>query len=106
VPETDPVTSNGTAGSVVSEGPPAGTQADAGSVVRLSIASGSSRPPATIPNVVGQKASSARASITGAKLTVKTVYKKGAAGRLGVVLAETPSGTAPAYSQVTLTVGS
>jgi beta-lactam-binding protein with PASTA domain len=106
VPETDPVTSAGTPGSVASEDPAAGTQANTGSVVRLSVTTGSSRPSTTIPRVVGQKASSARAALTAAKLTVKSVYRKGPAGRVGVVLAETPTGTAPAYTQVTLTVGS
>ncbi len=106
VAETDPATSTGTPGSVAAEDPAAGTEAAAGSVVRLSIPTGSSRPATKIPNVVGQKASAARAALAGAKLTMKTVDKKGAAGQIGVVLAETPSGTAPAYTQVTLTVGS
>jgi beta-lactam-binding protein with PASTA domain len=58
-----------------------------------------------VPNVVGQKASAARAALLGAKLTAKTVYKKGPAKQIGVVLAETPTGSLPAYAQVTLTVG-
>jgi hypothetical protein len=55
-----------------------------------------------VPNVVGQQASAARAALLDAKLTVRTVYKQ---GKLGVVLAESPTGTAPAYTQITLTVG-
>jgi beta-lactam-binding protein with PASTA domain len=58
-----------------------------------------------VPNVVGQKASAARAALLAAKLTARTVYKKGPAKQIGVVLAETPTGSLPAYAQVTLTVG-
>ena len=103
VAETDPVTDSATQGSVTQQDPAAGTQAPAGSIVRLSIAVGSNRPSTNIPNVVGQKASAARAALVGAKLTVKTVYKK---GKIGFVLAETPTGSAPAYTQITITVGS
>jgi eukaryotic-like serine/threonine-protein kinase len=105
VAETDPVTAAGTPGSVVQQDPPAGTQAPAGSVVRLSVAVGSSRPPTQVPNVVGQKAAAARAALLDAKLTVKTVDKQGPAKSIGVVLAEAPTGTVPAYTQITLTVG-
>jgi beta-lactam-binding protein with PASTA domain len=106
VAETDPVGGSGTPGNVTGEQPAAGGQAPAGSVVRLSIETGSNRPPVQVPNVVGQPAAAARASLLEAKLTAKTVYKKGTSKQIGVVLAETPSGTLPAYSQVTLTVGS
>jgi eukaryotic-like serine/threonine-protein kinase len=102
VAETDPVTASGAPGSVVQEDPAAGTQAPAGSIVKLSVAVGSNRPPTQVPDVVGQQAPAARATLLEAKLTVRTVYKH---GKLGVVLAETPTGTAPAYTQVTLTVG-
>jgi serine/threonine-protein kinase len=102
VAETDPVTDSATEGSVIQQDPAAGTQAAAGSIVRLSIAIGSNRPSTTVPNVVGQKASAARATLVGAKLTVKTVYKP---GKIGVVLAETPTGSVPAYTQITITVG-
>ena len=103
VAETDPVTDSATEGTVTQQDPTGGTQAPAGSIVRLSIAVGSNRPSTNIPNVVGQKASAARATLVGAKLTVKTVYKK---GKIGIVLAETPTGSAPAYTQITITVGS
>jgi serine/threonine-protein kinase len=105
VAETDPVTAAGTPGAVVQQDPPAGTQAPAGSVVRLSVAVGSSRPPTQVPNVVGQKAAAARAALLDAKLTVKTVDKQGPPKSIGVVLAEAPTGTVPAYTQITLTVG-
>jgi serine/threonine-protein kinase len=102
VAETDPVTDSGTEGSIIQQDPAAGTQAAVGSIVRLSVAVGSNRPPTNVPNVVGQKASAARATLVGAKLTVKTVYKK---GTIGIVLAETPTGSVPAYTQITITVG-
>jgi serine/threonine-protein kinase len=105
VAETDPVGGSGTAGSVTAQDPAAGGQAAAGSVVRLSVVTGSNRPQVQVPNVVGQKAAAARAALLGAKLTAKTVYKKGSAKQIGVVLAETPTGSLPVYSQVTLTVG-
>lgn len=106
VAETDPVSGSGTPGSVTGEDPSAGGQAAAGSVVRLSVVTGSNRPPVQVPNVVGRPAAAARATLLAAKLTAKTVYKKGPAKQIGVVLAESPSGSLPAYSQVTLTVGS
>ena len=102
VAETDPVTDSATEGSVSQQDPAAGTQAPAGSIVRLSVAVGSNPSPTNVPNVVGQKASAARATLVGAKLTVKTVYKK---GKVGIVLAETPTGSVPAYTQITITVG-
>jgi beta-lactam-binding protein with PASTA domain len=102
VAETGPVTDSSTEGTVIQQDPTAGTQAPAGSIVRLSIAVGANRPSTNVQNVVGQKASAARATLVGAKLTVKTVYKK---GKLGVVLAETPTGSAPTYTQITITVG-
>lgn len=106
VAETDPATGSGTPGSVTAESPSAGAQATAGSVVRLSIAVGSNRPPVSVPNVVGQKAGAARAALVGAKLTARTVYKQGPAKDVGVVLSESPTGSQPAYAQITLSVGS
>jgi eukaryotic-like serine/threonine-protein kinase len=102
VAETDPVTDSATEGTVTQQDPAAGTQAPAGSIVRLSIAVGSNRPSTSVPNVVGQKASAARATLVADKLTVKTVYKR---GKIGIALAETPTGSVPAYTQIALTVG-
>ena len=108
VAETDPVTTSGTAGSIVQQDPAANAQADAGSVVRLSVATGSDRPAKQVPDLVGQKASAARAALLDATLTVKTIYKKGPAKNVGVVAAQSPpaGGSAPAYTQITITVGS
>jgi beta-lactam-binding protein with PASTA domain len=55
-----------------------------------------------IPDVTGQPASSARAALLQATLTVRTTYRR---GRAGVVLTQTPTGSAPAYTQVTIAVG-
>lgn len=106
VAETDPVPGSGTGGTVTAQDPPASVQAPAASVIRLSVATGSSRPPVTVPSVTGQKAAAARATLLNANLTTRTVYKKGPAKSIGVVLAESPTGSQPRYAQVTLTVGS
>jgi beta-lactam-binding protein with PASTA domain len=57
---------------------------------------------ASIPDVAGLTAADARAKLWAAQLTVRTLYRS---GKPGVVLAQQPTGTAPAYSQVTITVG-
>jgi len=108
VAETDPVSGSGAPGSIMAENPAAGADAQVGSVVRLDVATGSSRPAVKVPNVVGQKASSARAALLAAKLTVRTDFKKGPAKSVGVVLSQSPAagGSAPAYTQVTIVVGS
>lgn len=108
VAETDPVTASGTPGSIVGENPAAGTNASIGSVVRLDVAAGSNRPAVQVPNVVGQKAASARAALLAAKLTVRTDFKQTPQKSVGVVLTQSPAagGPAPAYTQVTIVVGS
>jgi beta-lactam-binding protein with PASTA domain len=106
VAETDPVQGSGAAGTVTAQDPPASAQTAAGGVVRLSVATGSDRPPVTVPDVVGQKAAAARATLLDANVTTKTVYQKGPAKSIGVVLAESPTGSQPRYTQVTLTAGS
>jgi beta-lactam-binding protein with PASTA domain len=102
VAETDPVEGGGTPGSIVQESPSAGTQAQAGGTVTLSVATPASPPSTEIPDVTGKTAAEARAALLEAKLTVKTAY---AQGTRGVVLRESPTGTAPAYTQVTISVG-
>jgi serine/threonine-protein kinase len=106
VAETDPTPGSGTPGTVTAQNPAASAQAPAGSVVSLSVVTGSSRPPVSVPNVVGQKAAAARSALLDANLTTKTVYKKGPAKSIGVVLTESPTGSQPRYTQITLTVGS
>ena len=102
IAETDPVQGGGTPGSITQESPPGGTQAKAGETVTLGVAVGSNRSTVQVPNVVGQTAAAARAALLDAKLTVRTTYK---AGKAGVVLGESPTGSAPAWTQVTISVG-
>jgi beta-lactam-binding protein with PASTA domain len=99
VTEADPV-GGGPVGTVTQQSPAAGSGAPAGSVVTIDVARGGGS--AQVPDVVGRSASDARAALAQAKLTFKTVYKQ---GKAGIVLAETPTGTQPAYTQVVLTVG-
>jgi beta-lactam-binding protein with PASTA domain len=108
VAETEPVAESGTAGSIVTQDPAGGSQAALGSAVRVSVATGSSRAAVQAPSVVGQKAAAARAALLDAKLTVKTAYRNGRAKDAGVVLSQSPvaGSTQPAWTQVTITVGS
>jgi eukaryotic-like serine/threonine-protein kinase len=107
VAETGPVSASGTPGSIVQEDPAAGTEAGAGSVVRLSVAVGSNRPAQHVPDVTGRKAGAARAALLDATLTVKTEYEKGPAAKAGSVLRQSPAaGTSvPAYTQIAIVVG-
>lgn len=100
VADSEPTTSQEPPGTVVAQEPGAGTKLSAGEIVLLQVAQGGGT--ASIPNVVGQTAADARAKLWAAKLTVRTLYRS---GQPGVVLAQQPTGTAPAYSQVTISVG-
>jgi serine/threonine-protein kinase len=102
VAETGPVEGGGTPGTIVQESPSGGAQAKAGETVRLGVATGGDRPAVTIPTVTGKTAAEARAALLQAKLTVRTEYKE---GKAGVVLGQSPTGSAPAYTQVTISVG-
>jgi serine/threonine-protein kinase len=102
VAETDPVQGSGTPGSIIQESPPGGTQGKVGETVTLGVAVPSSPPSVTIPDVTGKTAAEARAALLQAKLTVRTTYTS---GKAGVVLGESPTGSAPAYTQVTISVG-
>ena len=102
VAETTPTTSSQAQGQVVRESPSG--HAPAGSTIRLAIAAGANRAPRSVPNVVGKKATDARATLLRSKLTVRTHYRSG--GSVGNVVAQSPSGgSVPAYTQVTITVG-
>src|SRR5439155_2699664 len=102
VAETDPVEGGGTAGSITQQSPPGGTQGKAGETVTLGVATGSSRPAVQIPDVVGKAAADASTALLQAKLTVRTTYKQ---DKTGVVLGESPTGRARAWTQVTISVG-
>jgi serine/threonine-protein kinase len=107
VAQTDPVSATAPAGSITQENPAAGSQAAVGGVVFLSVAVGTSRPAQQVPDVVGRRAGAARAALLASKLTVKTEYRHGPAGKVGVVLSQTPAGggSAPTYTQVAIVVG-
>ena len=102
VPDTQPVDRGGPAGTVAQQTPAGGEQANAGVTVTLDVVFPANRPTVQIPSVVGKSAVEARAALAQAKLTFKTGYKKGTPG---VVLAQSATGSAPAYTQIALTVG-
>lgn len=102
VAETDPAPGGGTPGTIVGVNPAPGVQAPAGGVVQLSVATGNSRPATRIPNVTGKAAAEARAALLEAGLTVRTSYAK---GKPGIVLSQSPTGTAPKYTQIAISVG-
>ena len=104
VPDTFPVQASDPSGTVVAQDPAAGTKIAAGKSVHLDVSTGNGTQPAvTIPTVTGATAADARAKLWAAKLTTRTVYAQGTAG---VVLSQQPSGgQAPAFTQVTLTIG-
>jgi beta-lactam-binding protein with PASTA domain len=104
VAETAPAAGTGAAGTIVAQEPAAGAAADAGGVVSLSVATGSSRPAEQVPDVVGLQAGAARAAILDARLTVKTGYRH---GKPGVVLSQSPAAGAsqPAWTQIAIVVG-
>jgi beta-lactam-binding protein with PASTA domain len=70
--------------------------------VTLDVALPANRPSVQIPDVVGKSAADARAALAQAKLTFKTTYAK---GKTGVVLSQSATGSAPAYTQIALSVG-
>jgi serine/threonine-protein kinase len=100
IPDSEPVETGGQPGTVAQQAPTG--QAPAGSAVTLDVVVPASRQAVTIPSVVGKSAADARAALAQAKLTFKTSYKQGTPG---VVLAQSATGSAPAYTQIALTVG-
>jgi eukaryotic-like serine/threonine-protein kinase len=107
VAETRPDESaSGPPGTISGQDPATGTTIPVGSVVVLGVATGANRPQVQVPNLVGQKSAAARSALLDARLTAKTLYKKGPAKKVGVVLSQTPTGAVPAYTQVVITVGS
>jgi len=104
VAETDPTRASQPSGQIIRETPTG--QAPAGSTVRLTVATGANEPNRSVPNVVGRKAADARSALVAAKFTARTQYRSGPKKDAGSVVAQSPSGgSAPAFSQVTLTVG-
>lgn len=108
VAETAPLdSSTDPEGQIVQQTPAAGAQAAPGSTVQLQVSPGTTRSPVQVPDVVGEKAGSARVAIEQAKLTVRTEYRAGDKQHVGAVVAQSPAAgqSSPAYTQVTLTVG-
>jgi eukaryotic-like serine/threonine-protein kinase len=106
VTTTTQTTSGSTAGDVISQTPPGNTQATPGSTVGIVVAQASTT--ATVPDVTGQSASSAKAALQSAGFHVvqqtKTVTHK---SKNGIVVSESPGGgaTVKKGSTVTITVG-
>jgi eukaryotic-like serine/threonine-protein kinase len=102
VPDTEPVDAGGPPGTIAQQSPGGGEQATAGSSVLLDVVFPANRSSVQIPSVVGKSAADARAALAQAKLTFKTSYTS---GKPGIVLAQSATGSAPAYTQIALTVG-
>jgi serine/threonine-protein kinase len=107
--DTYPVESAEERGTVVSQDPAAGEQAQTGDTVRLNVALGSGpREQVDVPDVTGPKESDARAAARAANLTVRTVDRDApSAEEVGEVLTQEPSAGAavPELTQITLFVG-
>ena len=103
VPNSAPVASGDPPGTVTAQSPASGTSAAAGSAVSLSVSKGQNEPAVSVPDVTGQTTAAALTALWNAKLTARTIYRS---GKAGVVLQQQPGpGQAPAYTQVTLSVG-
>jgi beta-lactam-binding protein with PASTA domain len=98
-----PVTSEDPGGTVVAQNPTAGASVDAGSIVRLNVSTGTTRPPLPVPDVTGATQATARRDLS-KTFTVRTVYRSGQAG---VVVGQLPNAGAKAkrWAQVIIYVG-
>lgn len=99
-----PVASDQGGGTVVAQNPVAGTNVDAGSIVRLNVSTGSDRPSITVPDVTGANQAAARRTLSKI-FTVRTVYRSGE--EPGVVVGQLPAAGAQAkrWAQVIIYVG-
>ncbi len=98
-----PVTSTDPGGTVVTQSPDAGTSLDVGSIVRLNVSTGTTRPSLPVPNVVGATEATARRDLS-KTFTVRTVFRS---GRAGIVVGQLPAAGANArrWAQVIIYVG-
>ncbi len=82
----------------------AGTNVDAGSIVRLNVSTGSDRPSIAVPDVTGANQAAARRTLSKI-FTVRTVYRSGE--EPGVVVGQLPAAGAQAkrWAQVIIYVG-
>ena len=99
-----PVASDQGGGTVVAQNPVAGTNVDAGSIVRLNVSTGSDRPSITVPDVTGANQAAARRTLSKI-FTVRTVYRSGE--QPGIVVGQLPAAGAQAkrWAQVIIYVG-
>lgn len=98
-----PVSSTEPGGTVVAQTPAANSTVDAGSIVRLNVSTGTTRPPTPVPDVTGASQATARRDLS-KSFTVRTVFRS---GTKGVVLGQLPAGGAQAkrWAQVIIYVG-
>jgi beta-lactam-binding protein with PASTA domain len=98
-----PVSSTEPGGTVVDQSPAANSTVDAGSIVRLNVSTGTTRPPVPVPDVTGASQATARRDLS-KSFTVRTVFRS---GTKGVVLGQLPAGGAQArrWAQVLIYVG-
>ena len=75
-----PVASDQSGGTVVSQSPDAESSVDAGSIVRLNVATGTDRPSLAVPDVTGANQAAARRALS-KTFTVRTVYRSGEQAR-------------------------
>ena len=99
-----PVASDEGGGTVVAENPVAGTNVDAGSIVRLNVSTGTDRPSLTVPDVTDANQAAARRALS-KTFTVRTVYRSGE--QPGIVVGQLPAAGAQAkrWAQVIIYVG-
>jgi eukaryotic-like serine/threonine-protein kinase len=98
------------AGDVISQDPGGGTDVSSGSTVTLVISTGPAKttttPTATVPSVKGQQASGATDALKAAGFNVSQTTKKVTnPANDGVVVSQSPTGSAPKGSTVTIVVG-
>ena len=99
-----PVASDQSGGTVVSQSPDSGSSLDAGSIVRLNVATGTDRPSLAVPDVTGANQAAARRALS-KTFTVRTVYRSGE--QHGIVVGQLPEagGQAKRWAQVIIYVG-
>jgi eukaryotic-like serine/threonine-protein kinase len=98
-----PVSSDQPGGTVVSQSPTSGSSVRSGSVVRLSVSTGTVRPALAVPDVTGATQSAAREALS-KTFTLRTVFRS---GRSGIVVGQLPAagGQARRWAQVIIYVG-
>ena len=99
-----PVASDQSGGTVVSQSPDAESSVDAGSIVRLNVATGTDRPLLAVPDVTGANQAAARRALS-KTFTVRTVYRSGE--QPGIVVGHLPDAGSQAkrWAQVIIYVG-